>query len=316
MQLFTLGLVLLAISIVVALVLPHPTEWQMYIFRGLFGFSGAAIASEIPGFLQFESKFVSAGGALAVFVLIYLLNPPKLMKSIKSKPGEIGVQPFITLEQYEALLKRREKEVREELYKLSAKETERRVLLEQQLVAAEAREANLQAAYEEQKAKLAEAARALEDFKPDFAPVQLEEARESLGKGETAAAEALFRQVLARSTEQSAEAAYQLGILAEGRIDFAAAHEYLSKAAQLQPDNPLYLNAAGRIFRVLGRYAEAEPLLQRSLAILEKALGPEHPDVANSLHNLAELYRAQGRYAEAEPLLQRLRTLSKKAKKR
>jgi len=34
------------------------------------------------------------------------------------------------------------------------------------------------------------------------------------------------------------------------------------------------------------------------LAIREKALGPDHPDVATSLNNLAELYRLQGRFAE------------------
>ena len=54
-----------------------------------------------------------------------------------------------------------------------------------------------------------------------------------------------------------------------------------------------------------GKYAQAVPLLQRALAIQEKALGPEHPDVALSLNNLAGLYHAQGRYADAEPLLRR-----------
>jgi Tetratricopeptide repeat len=39
-----------------------------------------------------------------------------------------------------------------------------------------------------------------------------------------------------------------------------------------------------------GQYAKAEPLYQRPLAIREKALGPEHPDVAASLNNLAWLY--------------------------
>ena len=52
----------------------------------------------------------------------------------------------------------------------------------------------------------------------------------------------------------------------------------------------------------MGNYAEAEPLHQQSLAIKEKALGPEHPDVAVSLNNLASLYQSQGKYAEAEPL--------------
>ena len=54
-----------------------------------------------------------------------------------------------------------------------------------------------------------------------------------------------------------------------------------------------------------GRYEKAEPLYQRALEIREAQLGPEHPDVATSLNNLAELYRLQGRYEEAEPLYQR-----------
>ena len=55
----------------------------------------------------------------------------------------------------------------------------------------------------------------------------------------------------------------------------------------------------------MGRYAEAEPLYRRSLAIWEKQLGRDHPDVATSLNNLADLYQAMGRYAEAEPLYRR-----------
>jgi hypothetical protein len=46
-------------------------------------------------------------------------------------------------------------------------------------------------------------------------------------------------------------------------------------------------------------YAEAEPLYQRSLAIWEKALGPERPEVATGLENYAALLREMGR-AEKE----------------
>ena len=38
------------------------------------------------------------------------------------------------------------------------------------------------------------------------------------------------------------------------------------------------------------------------LSITEKSLGPDHPDVASGLNNLAELYRSEKKYAEAEPL--------------
>ncbi len=50
------------------------------------------------------------------------------------------------------------------------------------------------------------------------------------------------------------------------------------------------------------RYAEAEPLHERSLAIREMALGPDHPDVAPSLENYAALLGEVGRTAEAEEM--------------
>jgi tetratricopeptide (TPR) repeat protein len=61
------------------------------------------------------------------------------------------------------------------------------------------------------------------------------------------------------------------------------------------------------------QYAKAEPLYERSLAIREKALGPEHPTVAKSLNNLAALYDSQGQYGKAEPLYQRSLGVSEKA---
>lgn len=51
-------------------------------------------------------------------------------------------------------------------------------------------------------------------------------------------------------------------------------------------------SATPRLF-AQGKYAEAEPLLEQSLAIQEKTLGPEHPEVALSLHNLAALLDRQ-----------------------
>ncbi len=74
------------------------------------------------------------------------------------------------------------------------------------------------------------------------------------------------------------------------------------------PVSQVVISEAGQ-----GRYAEAEPLYKRSLAIREKVLGPEHPGVAQSLNNLAALYKAQGQYAEAEPLYQRALAIREKA---
>jgi tetratricopeptide (TPR) repeat protein len=65
------------------------------------------------------------------------------------------------------------------------------------------------------------------------------------------------------------------------------------------------LNNLAALYYLQGRYAQAEPLYKRSLAIMEKALGPDHPDVALSLENLAALYRATNRMKEAEVLEKR-----------
>jgi tetratricopeptide (TPR) repeat protein len=59
------------------------------------------------------------------------------------------------------------------------------------------------------------------------------------------------------------------------------------------------------VYNNQGKYQEAEQLSLRSLAIREKALGRDHPDVAQSLNNLASLYSNQGKFKEAEPLYKR-----------
>jgi len=59
------------------------------------------------------------------------------------------------------------------------------------------------------------------------------------------------------------------------------------------------------MYKIQGQYAQAEPLYNRALAIREKALGPDHPAVFQSLNNLAALYRATKRDEEAETLEQR-----------
>jgi tetratricopeptide (TPR) repeat protein len=65
------------------------------------------------------------------------------------------------------------------------------------------------------------------------------------------------------------------------------------------------LNNLGDLYNDQGQYAQAEPLFERALTINEKALGPDHPDVATSLENLAALYRVTKRDKEAETLEKR-----------
>jgi len=75
--------------------------------------------------------------------------------------------------------------------------------------------------------------------------------------------------------------------------------------ATFGPDHPETLGTLTQIEAVLrheGRYAEAEPVTRRALAVSTAVLGQRHPDTITSLSNHAFVLQALGRPAEAEPL--------------
>ena len=87
------------------------------------------------------------------------------------------------------------------------------------------------------------------------------------------------------------------GDLKNTQLAYVEAAAYYRQAVELLPDDePLtvarYLNEQGNALYSAGQYAEARPSLEKALAIWEKAVGPEHPDTARSLNNLAELLQA------------------------
>ncbi len=81
------------------------------------------------------------------------------------------------------------------------------------------------------------------------------------------------------------------------------------------PDDTAFLpasrlaNRCSEYLTARALYAEAGRLAQRALTILERALGAEHPDVAQSLTNLANAHWRAGRYAEAESVYARSLTI-------
>ncbi len=72
------------------------------------------------------------------------------------------------------------------------------------------------------------------------------------------------------------------------------------------------LNNLAFLYHTQGNYAKAEPLYQRSLAIWEKALGPEHPNVAVTLANYAGLLRETGRAKKAAKMEARAKAIRAK----
>jgi len=74
------GVLFVSLMLVIALAVPNPTATQWFIFRVVLALAAAGIGAVLPGLIVVSvSKFVRAGGAIALFVLVYLSNPPQLV---------------------------------------------------------------------------------------------------------------------------------------------------------------------------------------------------------------------------------------------
>ena len=90
-------------------------------------------------------------------------------------------------------------------------------------------------------------------------------------------------------TEAGLEA-YEQARYDEAEESYLAALEEAEKFGDQDSRLATVLNNLALLYQDQGKYAEAEPLYQRALPIREKALGPEHPDIATNLALLALLY--------------------------
>jgi non-specific serine/threonine protein kinase/serine/threonine-protein kinase len=103
---------------------------------------------------------------------------------------------------------------------------------------------------------------------------------------------------------------FEISDPSEARGNNITAREILDKGAtkinDTLTDQPgvqaRLMGTMGNVYRKLGLYEQAEPLLEQALATTKDQLGDDHPDTLTSMNNLAKLYLAQARYDEAEPL--------------
>ncbi|MDW8369481.1 MAG: tetratricopeptide repeat protein, partial [Geminicoccaceae bacterium] len=71
------------------------------------------------------------------------------------------------------------------------------------------------------------------------------------------------------------------------------------------------LNNLGLVYRAQGRLEEAAALHRRALGLLEGTLGPDHPDTARALANLAQVELQRGDAAAARGHLERAVAIAK-----
>ncbi|MCH5532401.1 hypothetical protein L6205_25040 [Pseudomonas syringae pv. syringae] len=80
---FIFGAIFLTAILVIALFLPSPTDFQYNVFRTILALAGAGIGAVIPGFMEVQfQKWLRAGGALAVFAVLYFFSPANLVVQV------------------------------------------------------------------------------------------------------------------------------------------------------------------------------------------------------------------------------------------
>src|ERR1022692_4402208 len=90
-------------------------------------------------------------------------------------------------------------------------------------------------------------------------------------------------------------------LTATGHLDSAAGQP----DPEAMADGSWLLDLAGTYLQVHARLTDAKALLERALAIDEAAYGPDHPDVATGLNNLALILQDLGQPEAARPLQER-----------
>ena len=81
---FIFGVVFVTAMLLIVIKFPNPTPSQDRVFRIILSMAVAGVAAMIPGFISLEidpniGLLLRAGGAIAVFVLVYFYNPAKLV---------------------------------------------------------------------------------------------------------------------------------------------------------------------------------------------------------------------------------------------
>lgn len=106
--------------------------------------------------------------------------------------------------------------------------------------------------------------------------------------------------------------------LREGQFDEARSQylRALRDAEGFGPADPrltVTLDNLGALYRLQGKYEEAEPICLRALAIKESTFGPEHANVASTLRDLNEIYRSLGQIDRARKYQERALKILEKA---
>ncbi|MGR0480302.1 MAG: tetratricopeptide repeat protein [Candidatus Electronema sp. V4] len=336
---FFFGLCFAAVLLVLAIWFPEPTPFQYTVFRITLALAASGVAGVIPGMIRLKVQpgaalLIHAGGALAVFVIVYLFAPAALPSELPAgdtkkggnlagagsgikfdnstvQIGQLNIYG-LTKEQYKEQLTEQTKAVVKEMQTAGILSDEQQLAkLKQQDKTLREKLANIQESYEDELRRRKSADDTIAQLKGKIPDAQIENAQASLRQGDKSAAEKLFDTVIDTTGKTVALAAYQSGRLAEDRLDYAKAMQQYNRAVILEAEKPEYLLAAGKMAKILAKYDMAQDWLEHLLKIREEE-GKRDRNFASAQNDIAEVYWLQGHYNKAESLLEQAFQLREK----
>jgi len=225
-------------------------------------------------------------------------------ETIDSVP-EVGALPQVclTIEAYSARLNLLEEKQRALLTQaMQRRDDKQRDLLQRELVLMNDKLALLADSYAAEMACYQQILEALERLQGDGDGVELAAAQQALREGEPQAAETLFARLSEQQDPFAAQAAFHSGQLAECRVDLEKALHLYRRAMELEPENPQFLQAAGKTARTIYRYKEALAWLESLVQLSREKKDMEPVDQALAQGELAYTYVLSGQHQKAGPL--------------
>lgn len=211
--------------------------------------------------------------------------------------------PPLTLEEYEAVLRRLEEQLRQELDGvIAARETGKLGLLESRLTAVCGRRADPAVSLARYQQLLEDMDRLLTEISEALPGFQAATVRRHLRSGEGEVARALLTEAVLQAPAASplpARIRFLCGRLAEEQADYPAAGDLYQQAWAAAEGNPEFLLAAGRMARILGNDEEAQLRLEALLAA-----GGEGEALDQARYELARVYVRSEEKDRAQPLLE------------
>jgi len=222
--------------------------------------------------------------------------------------NQATVQFGVSFEQYKQDLREKEEKIEALMYQFgelkgqSKSNENRQHELATELAAVQQKLQNTESSYQEYIQELQQRIKRLEVLKGQLPDEVILAAKQALQNGDNEQADQLFAKVQEQAEapiKVAAEASFQRAQIATDNIDYHNALAHYERAAQLTPDNTLYLNEYGSILHDMGYVNKAIEYYEQALTSDINTYGENHPQVATYRNNLGSAWKQKGELDKA-----------------